>query len=252
VFYDQKEYDVRCEWGASGVKALAPGGDVVVIVDVLSFSTAVEVATARGAAVIPYGGGEGLAEAFAAANKAILAARQRNDDGYSLSPASLLTISPGERLVLPSPNGATLSALTLQAAPSAVVMTGCLRNAAAVAQLAAQTGRHVVVIPAGERWPADGSLRPAVEDLIGAGAIIARLPGTRSPEAAAAVAVYEAARSRLADVLRRCASGRELIERGFAADVDLAAQLDDSENAPQLIDGVFRGVAPMKGDDQFD
>lgn len=35
-------------------------------------------------------------------------------------------------------------------------------------------GRTVAVIPAGERW-ADGSLRPAIEDLLGAGAFIREL-----------------------------------------------------------------------------
>ena len=37
--------------------------------------------------------------------------------------------------------------------------------------------------PCGERWMADSSLRPAFEDLVGAGAIIRHLWGTTSPEA---------------------------------------------------------------------
>jgi 2-phosphosulfolactate phosphatase len=243
MFYDQGEFDVRCEWGEGGVKALAPISEVVAIVDVLSFSTAVDVATGRGAEVIPYGGSDENAAAFAEANNAVLAARQRGDSGYSLSPTSLLSISPGERLVLPSPNGSALTALTVEVAPSAVVLAGCLRNVGSVARAAAQFGRRIAIVPAGERWPIDQSLRPAVEDLIGAGALVARLPGTRSPEAAAAVAAYETAKSRLADFLRRCGSGRELIERGFAADVDLAAQLDVSDSVPRLIDGAFKNFA---------
>jgi 2-phosphosulfolactate phosphatase len=38
MYFDQSEYDIRFEWGLAGVKALAPICDVMVIVDVLSFT----------------------------------------------------------------------------------------------------------------------------------------------------------------------------------------------------------------------
>ncbi len=95
------------------------------------------------------------------------------------------------------------------------------------------------MIAAGERWPGDGSLRPAVEDGAGAGAIIAQLRGTWSVEAQAALAVFAAARADLPGFLRRAGSGRELIERGFAEDVALAAELDADAGAPQLMAGGY-------------
>lgn len=48
-FYNQSTFDIRCEWGVKGVEQLAPISDVVIIVDILSFSTCVEIATSRGA-----------------------------------------------------------------------------------------------------------------------------------------------------------------------------------------------------------
>lgn len=232
AYFNQSTYEVRCEWGERGARALAPLSDVIVIVDVLSFSTAVDVAVSRGAVVYPFAG-EGAAE-FAAARGALLASPGRAPGGYSLSPASLMALPAGAKLVLPSLNGATLTLAAREAAPSAVVFAGCLRNVTAVAAAARRFGRRIAVIAAGERWPADRSLRPALEDWLGAGAIIARLPGSRSPEAEMAAAAFEMARADLPRFVRDTGSGRELIGRGFADDVVMATQEEASGAAPRL------------------
>jgi 2-phosphosulfolactate phosphatase len=237
MFYDQQEFPIRCEWGEHGVTALAPISDVIIIVDVLSFSTSVDIAVDRGATVYPFGWKDQRAAEFAASISAELADPQRKQGRYSLSPASLLQILPGTRIVLPSPNGATLSL----AAGSSPVLAGCLRNARTAAEAARSYGSKIAVVAAGERWADDHTLRPCFEDLIGAGAIISHLEGSLSPEAMAAVAAFEAAKSELRSHLRNCSSGRELIGRGFPEDVDLAAQLDVSESAPTLINGAFLG-----------
>jgi 2-phosphosulfolactate phosphatase len=101
------------------------------------------------------------------------------------------------------------------------------------------------IIPAGERWR-NGTLRPAFEDLLGAGAIAAQLPGTRSPEAAAAIAIFGSVSNSILDVLVSCSSGRELVARGFLEDVQLAAQLDAEILTPELIDGAFV-ASPLRG-----
>lgn len=233
-FFDQQRWDIRCEWGAQGVAQLAARSDAVIIVDVLSFATCIDIAVGRGAIVYPYHVRDESAAAFAAAHSALLAGARDSTHGYSLSPASLRAIPAGTRLVLPSPNGATLS-LATGATPT---FAGCLRNARAVAEAALRVGPRVSVIPAGERWP-DGGLRPGLEDLLGAGAIVARLPGSCSPEAETARAAFMAARARLGEVLAECGSGRELIGRSFAEDVALAAELDVSGVAPVLRDGSY-------------
>jgi 2-phosphosulfolactate phosphatase len=232
--FDQSGFDVRCEWGENGIRHLAPGADVVIIVDVLSFSTCVEIANSRGAVVFPYRWKDESTAAFAASVDAELAGVRRGGSAYSLSPASLINIPAGARLALPSPNGSTLSMAT-GATPT---LTACLRNCRAVAMAAAKYGPRVAVIPAGERW-GDGSLRPAFEDWVGAGAVISHLKGSFAPEARSSLAAYLAVKSDLGRILRQCGSACELIERGFEQDVEIASELNVSECAPALVDGAY-------------
>jgi 2-phosphosulfolactate phosphatase len=236
MYFDQAEFDVRCEWGAQGVEQLAPGSDAVVIVDVLSFCTSVDIAVGNGAWVYPYRGLREMAQSYADSVGAHLADFNREtQSGFSLAPSSLVKIAAGTRLVLPSPNGSTLTLAT----GDVPTFAGCLRNANAVAQALNQVGTRISVIPAGERWR-DGTLRPALEDLIGAGAIIHQLKGTRSLEAEMAVATYLRFASDLSAALRHCGSGKELVGRGVGEDVELAAAFNVSAAVPRLIDGAYR------------
>ena len=244
TFWSQQAYRVRFERGERGAVALAdrraPAVGVMVIVDVLSFSTAVDVATARGASVLPsrY---RALTESAQLAKlyDALLAvprAQRSEESPYTLSPATLDTLAPGARLVLPSPNGARcVRAASDRQIPT--IVAGCLRNASAVAAFAvARAGKTAIaVVAAGERW-ADGTLRPAMEDDLAAGAILAALgrEDVASPEAQFAARTFRAGRAALADDIRGCASGRELIEAGYADDVERALQLDVSTNVPVL------------------
>ena len=107
-------------------------------------------------------------------------------------------------------------------------------------------GASVVVVPAGERWY-DDTLRPAVEDLWGAGAVLAALEAADeviSPEARMAVAAWRAVR--LPDDVLRCASGIELTEAGFVADAEIAARHDVSEAVPVLVGESFRDATELR------
>jgi 2-phosphosulfolactate phosphatase len=234
MFYEQTQFAIRCEWGERGASVLAPISDLVVIVDVLSFSTSVDIANARGAIVFPYRWKDASADTFAASHNAVVATSRGSPGQFSLSPASLETIPPATRLVLPSPNGATLSFST----GNTPTLCGCLRNCHAIAEYASANARTIAIIPAGERWQ-DGTLRPAIEDLLGAGAIIRHLSGTRSPEANAAVAAFEAAAGGLLDCIKNGASGQELSEKGFDADILLASALNCSSSVPLLKNGAY-------------
>ncbi|MFD4374237.1 2-phosphosulfolactate phosphatase [Streptomyces sp. NPDC058486] len=235
-------------WGPVEARALAPAAACVVVVDVLSFTTAVGVAVERGSAVHPYRWRDATAVAYARERDATLAVGRREatpDHPWSLSPAALRTAPAPARLVLPSPNGSTIAA---EAADGAAVVAASLRNRTAVARWLARHGygsgeRPLAVIASGERWP-DGSLRPALEDHLGAGAVLDALrtlaPGLHlTPEATAAATLWAATEDPAA-ALHGCDSGRELYEYGCPRDVEVAAELDASTTVPVLVDGAFQ------------
>ncbi|MFC4947241.1 2-phosphosulfolactate phosphatase [Pseudonocardia sp. GCM10023141] len=227
IEHRQREHRVRLEWGREGVALLAAECAVVIVIDVLSFTTAVDVAVGRGASVLP----QRRADAAEAAAHGAVPAGQRGSGRPNLRPSSLLALAPATTLALPSPNGATLCA-SVDAAT--VLFAGCLRNATAVAAaaLTASDGGPIGIVAAGERWP-DDTMRVAAEDALGAGAIAACLPD-RSPETDLAVAQFAAAQVRgLAGVLASVSSGRELIADGYGADVELAAAHDASAVTPR-------------------
>jgi 2-phosphosulfolactate phosphatase len=231
---EQAEYDIRFQWGPLIAPTLTEG--VCVVVDVLRFTTAVEAAVTRRVAVYPYRWRDASAAAFADSVHALLA-DGRDPAGPSLSPLSMNALAPGTSLVLPSPNGSTCAVLAAEA--GAQVVAGCLRNASAVGAWADNADGPVTVIACGERWP-DGSLRPSLEDLLGAGAILAAMTRNPSPEARGAIAAFRDAARSLPQVLAQCASGRELTGKGSQADIGYAAQLEVSSTVPVLTNGAFR------------
>jgi 2-phosphosulfolactate phosphatase len=238
VSSDQRESSVCLDWGAEGIRNLQTRPVVIVVVDVLSFCTTVSAAVDQGIRILPFPSADSTVLSFARAHGALVAGK-RGSELPSLSPTSLSAVEAGQRVVLPSPNGAQCS---LQAATAgATVIAGSLRNAGAVARTIFGC-ESVTVIAAGERRPG-GSLRPAVEDLIGAGAILSHLPQTDlSPESRAAVGAFDAIADDLSGHLLRCVSGRELVAKGFAHDVAFAAQINTSRSVPVLRDGAFENL----------
>jgi 2-phosphosulfolactate phosphatase len=244
----ERRHQIRMDWGLRGAEANYAGAALTVVVDVLSFTTTLSVAMDIGAEIYPFEWRDESAQEFAARHGAILAVGRFEARGagagqvVSLSPASLRTASAASgpaRIVLPSPNGSALARFLGRT--GLPVVGAALRNRTAVAtwivgELAGRDG-HVTVIAAGERWP-DDSLRPAVEDLWGAGAVIAALGEIAdcalSPEAATAAAAFQAVSSALPAELPATVSGRELVRAGFSEDVAIAAELDTSGRVPVL------------------
>ncbi|HEY6170999.1 MAG TPA: 2-phosphosulfolactate phosphatase, partial [Candidatus Kapabacteria bacterium] len=187
----------------------------------------------RGALVYPFAFKDERAASYADELHAELA-HKRGESTYSLSPGSLLDIPDKTKLVLPSPNGSELSTLIT----SKTIFTACLRNAKTVALQASSMSKSIGVIAAGEKWE-DNSMRFAIEDLLGAGAVISCFENELSIEAKSARLVFDSNENNIKGVLLQSISGQELIDRGYRSDVMIASEVNVSAAAPILIDGAF-------------
>ncbi|UNK70189.1 2-phosphosulfolactate phosphatase [Microbacterium sp. H1-D42] len=217
--FTQSSYQVRFEWGVDGLARLEPA-DVIVAVDVLRFSSTMA-------------------------------------DAVAEQPVAL------ERARLWSTNGAAVAAAASRVGAGPVVLLGGIRNAAATARavMTLQERRgdrtSVSVIAAGE-LTSESRLRFAVEDQLGAGAVIAALTDLgidhSSPEAAAAAESFRALRRGLRHLLIGSGSGRELADGVVSTDrmladgirpaaVEECAELDATDTVPVLRAGTFEPFA---------
>ena len=260
--FGQARYQVRFDWGAVGAERILSGAHVVVVVDVLSFTTAVVAAAERGVAVAPWPAGDAEGAAALAERLGGVVAGRRGDPGPSLSPTSFTGEEAFDELdgpvVLPSPNGGAIAAWL--DGRDVVVLAGSLRNRTAVAEriLAMQEERGlrtvVAIVAAGERTSSStggvdadsgtaDAIRFAIEDQLAAGAIVDALIGLgidhTSPEAAVACAAFEGLRHAATHLIGASGSAVELVGEGFRADVRFETELDATGVMPELRDGVF-------------
>ncbi|NYF15314.1 2-phosphosulfolactate phosphatase [Microbacterium sp. AK009] len=215
--FDQSRYQVRLDWGLDALARLAPA-DIVVVVDVLRFSsTAIDVVD-RGEEMML----DDTAFAVSLNGARVAAAAAAAAAGAGPVPS-------GPHAVEDEPAGP-------------IVLLAGLRNASAVAQAIAdeqeRRGRRtsISIIPAGELGHGGAPLRFAVEDLLGAGAVIDALT-TRgidhsSPEAATAGEAFRGLRGAVRHLLTASGSGQELIEKDLRPDVVRAAEVDASDAVP--------------------
>jgi 2-phosphosulfolactate phosphatase len=240
--YSQSGFRVGFDWGPVGAAAVP--GSLVAVVDVLSFTTAVTVAVDNDIDVLPYRWRDETAVAFAEEHDAVLAVG-RSQPGITLSPVTIQQAQGVRRLVLPWVHD--LSAVERQRLDRAGGLIAKSGRRSRMGRL--QTRRRPSTQCGGDRrgGAKDRSLRPAVEDLWGAGGFIAALAdrevGPLSPEARAAVAAYREVEKELPQLLHECAGGRELTRYGFAEDAAIAAELDSSRVVPVLTDGAFKAAA---------
>lgn len=205
--FDQSRYQVRLEWGADGLRRLAPS-DIVVVVDVLRFSSTVSGEVAAGATV----------------------PLDESAHAVSINGAAIAAAAADA--------GATVMIGCLRNASAAA--------AAVLAEQTARAARtSVAIIAAGEltgREPG-APVRFAVEDQLGAGAIVEALAALgidhSSPEAAAACEAFRGLRGAVRHLLTASGSGQELLERDARDEVLAAAEIDVDATVPVLRDGLF-------------
>lgn len=195
----QSDYQVRLEWGAGGLRRLAPA-HVVVIVQTLGL-------TAHALSAVENAAGLDLAD---------------DDDA-----AAALARAAAET--------------------GAHVVAGGLRNAAAVAAHVLEVQRSraertsISVLAAGEID--DAGARFAVEDLLGAGAVVAALGDLgidhASPDAAVAGEGFRALGGAVRHLLTASGGGRALAADGGREAVLAAAARDAASVVPVLRDGIF-------------
>lgn len=213
-------------------------GRVAVVIDALRATTTVAVALAAGVRAVWPVASVAAARALArrlGARVPVWLAGERGGlppPGFDLgnAPAQLAAAGPrlaGRTLVLTTTNG-TLALERAWGAGARPVYAAAFVNAGATAAVLAEhlaAGREAVLVCAGSRG------RLALEDVLAAGllaeGVAARVPGLRLTDAARlARTAWLAARREWPAALAGTDHARQLIALGFAADVQLAAQVD--------------------------
>jgi 2-phosphosulfolactate phosphatase len=237
-------YRCHLDWGQQGALRAANRKDVVVIVDTLSFSTAVAAAVHHEGLIYPCPERENAVEyarrvgGEAAVSRCDVPAKGR----FSLSPLTYLGLKPGTRIVLPSPNGATCCYYAREASH---LIVGAFVNAeavaAAVSRILDKTDLSVTIVACGEQeklFSGGVHIRFAVEDYLAAGAVISYLKHEKSPEAHVCEGAFLHIQDDIHSVLWDCESSRELREDGYGSDVEFAAQFSIYDSVP-VMKGVF-------------
>ena len=218
----------------------------VVVLDVLRASTTMTAALAAGVKEIRVFGDVESARhaAQGSGREGLLCGEVRclPPPGFELgnSPGAFGRVHAGRIVFMGTTNG---TRAIVAAAKAKTILIGAVVNAAAVAKVLQKIRLDVTLLCAGTNG------RVAIEDIVGAGAVIAELQSRQAIDLASDVArmatlLFEAAKDDLPAVLRASQGGRNVIAAGLEEDVDFAARLD----AIALV-GVVRAGVVTRGSD---
>ncbi|MDE2483801.1 MAG: 2-phosphosulfolactate phosphatase [candidate division NC10 bacterium] len=213
-------------------------GRAVAVIDVIRATTTITMALHQGCAgVIPV---RTLSEARAVARRLSRSALLAGERGAERAAGFELGNSPaeygqervqGKTIVLTTTNGTR----TFQAASGAQVIIACsFLNVSAAARWLTGTGLDILIVCAGRHG------RFCLEDVVGSGMLIDRLlniserPIECSDAAGAAHQLFLTYRDDLLGMLQGCEWGREIIQKGFGADLEICAHVDLTDIVPVM------------------
>jgi 2-phosphosulfolactate phosphatase len=201
----------------------------VIVFDVLRASTSIIAALHGGITEIRIFGDTSSARAAALAfNEPRILCGEENclpppDFDLGNSPSAFQARQHSGRTAFMSTTNGTRAILAAQGAGA--IFIGALVNASAVAQAAAAMKLRITLLCAGTNG------KVAMEDLIGAGAVVDALRRfadvqLESDVASLALRLFQGAKSNLESALMESQGGRNVVAAGLEGDVHFAAQLD--------------------------
>ncbi len=235
---------VQLDWGIDGLKLALGNHDIVVIVDTLRFSTAIVTAVANGFTIYPFSDKEKGAH-YAHGIGAEISGKS-GEAKYSLSPSSFMNAADKEnkKVVVFSPNGAACAELVRE---HDIAYIGCLLNAKVLGKqidkVVIEKKKNITIIAAGEQRAIDTGERIvhdlkeaqrvfAVEDYLGAGAIISYSRLKKTSAAEVCELAFRASQDKLKDLMLKSFSGKYLVQHNLTKDVEHAAQLNQYDIIP--------------------
>jgi 2-phosphosulfolactate phosphatase len=234
-------------WGPTGVREAIARNDLVVVVDVLRFSSTVTTAVANGFTIIPLSDPR-KAERLSI-DTGMPVSGKTGVARYSLSPLDYVNPKQVEELILVSSNG---GACVEEIPGGGTGFIGCFLNARTLGRvmrgISEREGRNVTVVAAGEvpEDQADGplALRFAIEDYLACGLIFFELKLGLTADATLCMRAYESSKMDYLDLIKRSESGRYLITRGHEYDISHCVQRSIYEIVPVISEGrigMYRG-----------
>lgn len=213
-------------------------GRAVAVIDVIRATTTITMALHEGCAgIIPV---QTLNEARAAAQKLGKRALLAGERGAEKAAGFDLGNSPaeygrervrGKTIVLTTTNGTR----TFRVASEAETIIACsFLNVSAAAHRLVAAGLDILIICAGRHG------RFCLEDVVGSGMLLDRVrsisdrPMECSDAAVAAHTLFITYQNDLLGMLRGCKWGKEIIRKGFGADLEICAQVDLTDIVPVM------------------
>ncbi|HUC89010.1 MAG TPA: 2-phosphosulfolactate phosphatase [Candidatus Paceibacterota bacterium] len=155
--FNQEPFECKLDWGLNGIKEAVKRKDIIIIVDILSFSTTVTTAIHYGSEIFPFSKTEieDIDSYAKEINAEVVLGRSEAKlyNKQSLSSLSFNKSCNGKKFLLPSRNGSTYSKI---AENNDFVFIGSIINARPVAQIVNRIRKFnkipVTIISCGERW----------------------------------------------------------------------------------------------------